>query len=129
MIYTVCTVYTIQTVLHCFKQYRVCLYKLLGKVRTELEWADVPLSKKWNDGWMDWTGYPDLIFVKKFTRSNFRAKESYTMKTRKLRLFSPAIKRRKCIIISNMVLFGLKLNKMNSYEKKLHQVCVNLQNM
>ena len=34
---------------------------------------------------------PDLKFVKKFTRPNFRAKEFYTLKTRKLRLFSPAI--------------------------------------
>ena len=33
----------------------------------------------------------DLIFVKKFTRPNFRAKEFYTLKTRKSRLFSPAI--------------------------------------
>ena len=34
---------------------------------------------------------PDLKFVKKFTRPNFRAKEFYTLKTRKLRLFLPAI--------------------------------------
>ena len=34
---------------------------------------------------------PDLEFVKKFTRPNFRAKKFYTLKTRKLRLFSPAI--------------------------------------
>ena len=33
----------------------------------------------------------DLKFVKKFTRPNFRAKEFYTLKTRKSRLFSPAI--------------------------------------
>ena len=33
----------------------------------------------------------DLKFVKKFTRPNFRAKEFYTMKMRKSRLFSPAI--------------------------------------
>ena len=33
----------------------------------------------------------DLEFVKKFTRPNFRPKEFYTLKTRKLRLFSPAI--------------------------------------
>ena len=33
----------------------------------------------------------DLEFVKKFTRPNFRAKKFYTLKTRKLRLFSPAI--------------------------------------
>ena len=33
----------------------------------------------------------DLKFVKKFTRPNFQAKEFYTLKTRKLRLFSPAI--------------------------------------
>ena len=34
----------------------------------------------------------DLKFVKrKCTRPNFRAKEFYTLKTRKLRLYSPAI--------------------------------------
>ena len=33
----------------------------------------------------------DLIFVKKITLPNFRAKEFYTLKTRKLRLFLPAI--------------------------------------
>ena len=33
----------------------------------------------------------DLEFVKKFTRPNFRAKEFYTLKTRKSRLFLPAI--------------------------------------
>ena len=35
--------------------------------------------------------HPDLEFVKKFTRPNFRAKEFYTLKTCKSRLFSPAI--------------------------------------
>ena len=34
---------------------------------------------------------PDLEFVKKFTRPNFRAKKFYTLKMRKWRLFSPAI--------------------------------------
>ena len=34
---------------------------------------------------------PDLEFVKKFTRPNFRAKEFYTLKMRKSRLLSPAI--------------------------------------
>ena len=34
---------------------------------------------------------PDLEFVKKFTGPNFRVKEFYTLKTRKLRLFSPAL--------------------------------------
>ena len=33
----------------------------------------------------------DLEFVKKFTRPNFRAKEFYTLKTPKLRLFSPPV--------------------------------------
>ena len=33
----------------------------------------------------------DLKFVKKFTRPNFRGKELYTLKTRKSRLFLPAI--------------------------------------
>ena len=32
-----------------------------------------------------------LKFVKKFTRPNFRVKEFYTLKTRKSRLFSPAM--------------------------------------
>ena len=32
---------------------------------------------------------PDLKFVKKFTRPNFRAKEFYTLKMCKSRLFSP----------------------------------------
>ena len=44
----------------------------------------------------DWFGLartvgPDLEFVKKFTRPNFWAKEFYTVKTRKSRLFSQAI--------------------------------------
>ena len=34
---------------------------------------------------------PDLKFVKKITRPNFRAKEFYTLKMRKSRLLSPAI--------------------------------------
>ena len=34
---------------------------------------------------------PDLEFVKKFTRPNFQAKEFYTLKTHKARLFLPAI--------------------------------------
>jgi len=33
----------------------------------------------------------DLEFVKKFTGPNFRVKEFYTLKTRKSRLFSPAL--------------------------------------
>ena len=43
---------------------------------------------------------------------------------RKSRLLSPAINSKKCIIISNLALFWLKLNKMgklyNSYEESLH---------
>ena len=35
--------------------------------------------------------YADLEFVKKFTQPNFRAKEFYTLKTHKARLFLPAI--------------------------------------
>ena len=38
---------------------------------------------------------PDLKFVKKFTRPNFRAKEFYTLKMCKSRLFSPAINSKK----------------------------------
>ena len=37
------------------------------------------------------TTHVDLEFVKKFTRPNFRAKEFYTLKTRKSRLFSESI--------------------------------------
>ena len=43
---------------NCFtllKQKRVCLYILLGKVRTLLEWADW-LLRKMLDGWLDWSG-------------------------------------------------------------------------
>jgi len=36
-------------------------------------------------------GSADLEFVKKFTGPNFRVKEFYTLKTRKSRLFSPAL--------------------------------------
>jgi len=36
-------------------------------------------------------GFPDLKFAKKFTRTNIQAKEFYTLKTRKSRLFLPAI--------------------------------------
>ena len=76
---------------------------------------------------------PDLKFVKKFTRPNFRTREFYTLKMHKLQHFLPAIRQRNGINISDMVLFWLKLNKMckflNSYEESLHKVCVNLQNM
>ena len=64
----------------------------------------------------------DMKFVKKFTRPNFWSKEYYTLKMRKLRLFSQAIKQHKCIIINILVFFWLKLDKMckffNSYEEK-----------
>ena len=35
--------------------------------------------------------HPDLKFVKKITRPNFRVQEFYTLKTRESRLFSPEI--------------------------------------
>ena len=47
-----------------------------------------------------------LEICQRFTWPNFRAKQFYTLKTRKLRLFLPAIKQCKCIInISNLVFF------------------------
>ena len=67
----------------------------------------------------------DLKLVKKFTRPNFRAKEFYTLKTcTYIKTIFASNKQRKCIIISNLALFWLKLNKMckffNSYEESLH---------
>jgi hypothetical protein len=60
--------------------------------------------------------FTDLEFVKKFTRPNFRAKEFYTLKTRKLRLFLPAIHSKNA---SKWVIYSF-----------IHLcVCVNLQNM
>ena len=42
---------------------RHCLYKLLGKVRTLLEWADGLLSIMW-DGWMgDGVYTPDTVMT------------------------------------------------------------------
>ena len=68
--------------------------------------------------------YPDLEFVKKFTQPNFRAKEFYTLKTHKSRLFLASNRQQKCIIISNLALFWLKLHKrckfFNNYEQSLH---------
>ena len=65
--------------------------------------------------------YPDLEFVKKFTQPNFRAKEFYTLKTRKIETIFASNKQQKFNIISNLALFWLKLNKMckffNSYEE------------
>ena len=57
-------------------------------------------------------------------RRNFQANEFYTLKMRKSQLCLQAIKQRQCIIISNLVLYWSKLNKMykffNSYEESLH---------
>ena len=68
-------------------------------------------------------GCKDLKSVKKFTRPNFRAKEFYTVKTPKSTIFA-SNKQRKCIVISNLGLFWLKLDKMcnffNSCEESLH---------
>ena len=54
-VYTVITVNTVQTDLHCLNSsmYAYCLYILLGKVRMLMKWADGLLSKKWSevDGW------------------------------------------------------------------------------
>ena len=71
----------------------------------------------------------DLEFVKKFTRPNLRAKEFYTLKTRKSRLFSPAINSEN----ASLAQFWFKLNKVCKFLKVMKKVyirvCVNLQNM
>ena len=48
----------------------------------------------------------DLIFVKKFTRPNFRAKEFYTLKTHRLRLFLPAINSKNALLSVIWPTFG-----------------------
>ena len=64
--------------------------------------------------------FADLEFVKKFTRPNFRPKEFDTI----YETIFASNKKQKCIIISNLALFWLKLNKVckffNSYEESLH---------
>ena len=70
----------------------------------------------------------DLEFVKKFTRPNFHANECYTLKTRKTRLFLPAINSKNASLSVIWPIFLLKWNKMckffNSYEESLHlSVC------
>ena len=66
--------------------------------RLSLRWEDhhsdaIQISQKLarlQDRWESCL-HPDLEFVKKITRPNFRAKKFYTLKMRKWRLFSPAI--------------------------------------
>ena len=53
----------------------------------------------------------DLEFVKKFTRPNFRVKEFYTLKTRKSRLFSPAINSANASLSAIWPSFGLNWTK------------------
>ena len=56
--YTLLTLFTLFKLLYTAVAY-VCLYILLEKVRTLLEWIDELLSKKWDgvDG-VEWSGYP-----------------------------------------------------------------------
>ena len=61
--------------------------------------------RQWNKRWRT---TPDLEFVKKFTRPNFRSKEYYTLKMRKLRLFLQAIEQHKCIIINILVFLAVQ---------------------
>ena len=49
---TLLTLFTLFTLFTLLKQQHVCLYILLGKVRTLLEWDDGLLSKKWDR--MEW---------------------------------------------------------------------------
>ena len=89
-----------------------------------VEWKAQQCASKMVIGRQTWN------LSKKITRPNFRAKDFYTLKTRKSWLFSPALKQRKCIIISSLVLFWLKLNKTCKFlyltvmKKRLHLVCV-----
>ena len=64
------------------------------------------------------------ICPKKIAQPNFRAKEFYTLRTRKWWLFLPAIKQRKCIIISNVVLFWLNLNEILQQLWRKFALCV-----
>ena len=54
-------------------------------------WAEKHCGQIDMTSWQGKQTWADLKFVKKFTRPNFRAKEFYTLKMRKWRLFSPAI--------------------------------------
>ena len=62
-----------------------CLETTLSTVNNQKQMHEVRTYLKIN------TTHVDLEFVKKFTWPNFRGKEFYTLKTRKSRLFSPAI--------------------------------------
>ena len=76
---------------------------------------------------------PDLEFVKKFTRPNFRVKEFYTLKTRQSRLFSPVINSKNASLSVIWPSFGSNwtkcVNSLIVMKKYYIEVCVNLQNM
>ena len=69
--------------------------------------------------------FTDLEFVKKFTRPNFRAKEFYTLKTRKLRLFLPAINSKN----ASLSVIWSKLNKMCKFFKFVAAVATNFKSV
>ena len=77
--------------------------------------------------------FTDLEFVKKFTRPNFRAKEFYTLKTRKSRLFSLAINSENASLSVIWPSFGYNRTQcvicLTVMKKVYIYVCVNLQNM
>ena len=71
----------------------------------------------------------DLEFVKKFTGQNFRVKEFYTLKTRKSRLFLPAINSKNASL-SVITPLLVKIEQNFAVMKKFYiEVCLNLQNM
>ena len=77
--------------------------------------------------------WSDLEFVKKFTRPNFQAKEFYTLKTRKSRLFSLAINSENASLSVIWPSFGYNRTQcvicLTVMKKVYIYVCVNLQNM
>ena len=71
-----------------------------------------------------------MRFVKKFTQSDFWARNLYTLKVRKLRPFLLTMKQRKCIDISISSIFLLEMNwvckNFHSLSVKSHLLSVNL---
>ena len=57
----------------------------------ESDWVSLTTSQRGQSRVQACYWEPELEFVKKFTGPNFRVKEFYTLKTRKSRLFSPAL--------------------------------------
>ena len=56
-----------------------------------------------------WCSNADMRFVKKFTQPFFLAQKNYTLKVRKLQLFLLTKKQRKCINISNLSNFSVRI--------------------